>query len=144
MNIPLLVAGCGVEKGVHTDAMVSSVDIAPMICALMGAQPLPFANGVSPFSPQGELLAPRSECLIEYRVGYVDRDTASFGIVNKDWKYVRHQTGEEELVDRVNDPNEHHSLIDAAHQEKRTEMALRMLDMIIASGAKGPKQLCHG
>lgn len=144
MNVPLIVAGCGVQAGVRSDALVSTVDIAPMMCALSGAEMLPFADGVSPFDRDGHLTPSRRACLIEYRIGYGARDSASFALIDEQWKYVRHQTGEEELCDRVNDPREHVNLTDEKHREVRADMALKMLDMIIATGCKAPRQISHG
>lgn len=138
MNVPLLVKGAGIAPGFRRQ-LVSSVDIAPLICDYLGCAPLPFADGRSPLPPA----APRDDCLIEYRTGYLPNDKASFALVTERYKYVRHQSGEEELTDLAADPRETTNLTDAAHAVIRREMALRLLDAIIASGAKAPRQVCH-
>lgn len=142
MNIPLIMAGPGVNPGV-TQELASTIDILPTALELMGAEKLPYADGLNLITggaPNGL----RKRCLIEYRVGYFPRcDQASFALVEKDWKYVRHQSGEEELTDLKNDPGEHVNLTDDAHAPQRRRMAMALLDDIIAGGAKFPAQPVH-
>lgn len=142
INVPLLVKAPGVRPGRRAQ-LVSSVDLAPMVCTLLGCAPLPFADGISPLDEFGRDAPPRRECLIEYRTGYLPGDRASFALVDARYTYVRHQTGEEELTDRLEDADERNNLTDAEHAQTREDMALRMLDMLLANGSKAPRQVCN-
>lgn len=140
VNVPLMVKGA--QKGVHS-SLVSSVDISPMICTMIGREIPPFTDGVSPVEADGTVTGGREKCLIEYRTGYVPNDTASYALVDGRFKYVRHQTGEEELTDLQADPEEKVNQLGEEYEDVRRRMALEMLDMFISTGAQFPEQVCH-
>ena len=67
----------------------------------------------------------------------------SCAIIGKQYKYVWHQSGEEELIDLKNDPDELTNLADPAHETICNQMRQDMLRFILTSGSKWPKQVGH-
>ena len=99
LRAPLIAAGPGIPRGRTSDALVELIDVNPTLCALAG---LPAQEGLdaSDFGPvlAGERTAHREEAasaLREFRL-----------VRTAERKLVAHHTGEVELYDLVNDPDE--------------------------------------
>lgn len=59
-------------------------------------------------------------------------------------KYVRYQHGEEELTDFAVAPEERENLArQSASQNTCADMRMRLLDVLLSTGPKGPEQICH-
>ncbi|OWY60876.1 hypothetical protein B7486_66810, partial [cyanobacterium TDX16] len=131
-RVPLLVRGAGFPEGAHVDAQVASVDVAPTIAALAGAEPLVEQDGRSLFplaqdppsedgDPRAMLLenGPSSAVLPHYDGVRVDG-----------WVYVEWETGELELYDLREDPSQLESLHTSVdHAEVREQLAA-LLDQL--------------
>ena len=145
MNTPLLIRSPGdVAPGV-SEALFSDIDIAPTLCELAGLPAMPFMNGLSqvPHLLDRNTRA-RDHCLIEYRNGYGDADCSSKVLVTQDRKYVRYQTGEEELTDLAADPQELRNVADApALADEKRRLRVRLLDAILQTEPRGPAQISH-
>lgn len=145
INTPLIIAQPGtIEPGV-SQALFSDLDLAPTLCDLAGVPPKPFMDGISQLPHlQDRQTRVRDHCLVEYRNGYGDADVASKVLVTDDRKYVRYQTGEEELTDLAADPEERHNVAaDPDRQREKEALRLRLLDAILQTEPKGPAQLSH-
>ncbi len=116
VHVPLLVRGPGVPAGVEVNALTSSVDLAATFAELAGA--------ALPVEPDGRSLVPflqgetpetwRQAVLLEqfkYPVSPPDDDAtadnpAHVGLRTESFKYVEYGTGEREVYDLRNDPDE--------------------------------------
>ena len=99
LRVPLIAAGPGIPGGRTSDALVELIDVNPTLCALAG---LPAQEGLdaSDFGPvlAGERTTHREEAasaLREFRL-----------VRTAERKLVAHHTGEVELYDLANDPDE--------------------------------------
>ena len=99
LRVPLIAAGPGIAGGRTSDALVELIDVNPTLCALAG---LPAREGLDAedFSAvlTGERPAHREEgasALREFRL-----------VRTADHKLVAHHTGETELYDLAEDPDE--------------------------------------
>lgn len=145
INTPLLVSCPSlIEPGV-SEGLFSDLDLVPTFCELAGVEPMPFADGVSQLPHlRDRSVSVRAACLVEYRNGYGERDISSKALVTQTHKYVRYQTGEEELTDLANDPEERQNVAgQVEYGELRDELKSRLLDEILSTEAKGPAQLSH-
>ncbi len=145
INTPLIIAGPGIHAAV-SKALFSDVDLAPTLCDLAGAPALPFADGRSQaphlHNPNQTV---RDACLIHYQTGYGEGDVASKVLVTERWKYVRFETGEEELTDLRDDPEERQNVVQsAACYEVLQEMRQNLLKIELTEAKpKFPAQTCH-
>ena len=105
LRVPLIAAGPGIPGGRTSDALVELIDVNPTLCALAG---LPAQEGLDArdLSPvlAGERTTHREEAasaLWEFRL-----------IRTAEHKLVAHHTGEVELYDLVNDPDESDNVAD--------------------------------
>lgn len=143
ISTPLLLAGPGVGAGRVSGELFSALDIAPTVCDLAGVPQLPFVDGIS---QRPHLEDPgcrvRDACLVEYRNGHGSKDVSSKCLVREDLKYVRYQTGEEELTDLAGDPQEGRNLAaEADRREQRDAMRAELIDAVLSSESKGPEQI---
>ena len=99
LRVPLIAAGPGIPPGRTSDALVELIDVNPTLCALAG---LPAQEGLDArdFGPvlAGERTMHREEAagaLREFRL-----------VRTAEYKLVAHHTGEVELYDLKNDPDE--------------------------------------
>jgi len=145
VNTPLLIRSPGdVAPGV-SEALFSDIDIAPTLCELAGLPAMPFMDGLSqaPHLRDRDTLV-RDHCLVEYRNGYGNADCSSKVLVTQDRKYVRYQTGEEELTDLEADPQELTNVAVAkAYADEKEHLKTRLLDAILQTEPKGPAQISH-
>ncbi len=144
VGVPLIVRGPGVRTGA-TNALVSTVDLAPTLLDALGLPVPPSMDGVSILqhlrSPDART---RERCLIEYRNGYGEADRAAMALVTDTLKYVRYQDGECELTDLRVDPEERRNLgSDPAHQRTVQELEHTLLSEVLATGARRPDQISH-
>lgn len=127
-----------------SEALISSVDIVPTICDLLGVDTPLYVNGLS---QKDHLMDPtlciRDKCLLEYRNGYGTNDYASIVLITDRYKYVRYQDGVSELTDFKIDPEEKKNLAqDVAYKDLANKMSMELLDELLSKQQKHPKQLC--
>lgn len=142
LNVPLIVIdpACGAGK---VNAIASSVDIFPTCCDLLG---LEIPHGCDGVSQRAALSGgtPREAAMVEYRNGYFDADVYRMVYIDDRYKFVQYQTGECELTDRINDPEENVNLSgDAAYKDVLAEYREKLLLMVLNTGSKMPDQICH-
>jgi len=145
INTPLLIAGPGVEAGV-SHSLFSDVDLAATLCDLAGAGTLPVHDDVSHAGHLRDTTTPgaRDACLIEYQTGYGEADIASRVLLTRRYKYVRYETGEEELTDLQADPDETRNVAgDATYAEALSAMRLAMLDALVKAKPRTGVQVAH-
>lgn len=142
INIAMMIYDPDMEKG-YSEALTSSVDIVPTVCELLGINIPLYVNGVS---QKRHLEDPnihvRERCLVEYRNGYGDNDCASMVLITDRYKYARYQDGVSELTDLKKDPREIRNVVDdKAYENTVREMSLKLLDEILATQQRHPRQL---
>lgn len=145
INTALLISCPSMVGPAVSDALVSDLDLVPTMCDMAGLEQMPFTDGVSQLP---HLLNPsttvRDRCLVEYRNGYGVKDVSSKALVTNDCKYVRYQTGVEEMTDMVNDPEERVNVADRSEYGDRKEvLKTQLLDEILKTEQKGPEQISH-
>lgn len=142
VGVPLLMRVPGV-KARTDEGLFSSVDLAPTLCELLGV-PIPsYVDGVS---QREHLLDPekqaRNWCMTEYRNGFGTMDVASRSIVTQRYKYVRYQTGEEELTDLAVDPRETRNMAgDPAYETILQKMREQLLSAMLCTENRYPDQI---
>jgi N-acetylglucosamine-6-sulfatase len=111
IRVPLLVRGPRIGEGSSSDAFVSNVDLAPTLLDLAGVRSPEVADGRS-LGPilLGERPSWRSEILLEGFGGPEDDVPGYQGLRTRSHVYVEYVTGEKELYDLRNDPDELHNL----------------------------------
>lgn len=145
INVPLIIYDKDRINPFVSEELVSSIDIVPTLCDL-NQMPVPlYVNGVSQMAHlEDPAHSVRNCCMTEYRNGYGEKDCAARVLVTKDMKYVRYQTGECELTDLQNDPQERTNV---AHNEeygnRAKEMTAQLLDEMLSTEAKDPIQIAH-
>lgn len=100
-KVYLVMAGPGIPANTKVDKVVSHVDLTATIVALAGLMPTHDMDG-SNLLPlmNGDALDWRDTALVEYMpLGYQATRTANL-------KYIKHNTGEQELYDLAVDPDE--------------------------------------
>jgi arylsulfatase len=144
VGVPLIVRGPGVAAGSST-GLVSTLDLMPTLLEMLGQQVPASVDGRSFANHlRDPRVATRQSCLIEYRSGYGAADRAAMALVTDRYKYVQHQSGERELTDLVNDPNELCNIADdPAHAATRARLESELLATLIATGARWPEQISH-
>jgi arylsulfatase A-like enzyme len=133
IRLPLLMRGPGVPEGAVRRQLVTNADLSPTILEAAGAGPGRAQDGRSLL---GLLRDPGAqwgrELLIE---GGTDQGLTFTALRNYRWKYVEHTTGEVELYDLENDPDELVSLhADPALTPLRAEMARRLAALRACAG----------
>ena len=142
VQTPLLIRAPG-RTGTETDALVSSIDLFPTCCELLNI-PVPYqCDGVSQ-TPAYDGSTPRTECLIEYRNGYLSNDDYTLVYVDKDYKFSQDQNGEFEMTDRKQDPEENVNILaNGQNPELLNEYRSKLLQMLLSTASRFPKQYCH-
>ncbi|MEW6270140.1 MAG: sulfatase-like hydrolase/transferase, partial [Thermodesulfobacteriota bacterium] len=118
MAIPLVLRGPGIAAGAEVDAPVSLVDVAPTILELVGAEPLPDAQGLSLAAALagGDLPAERPLFFSWHTEG-------ARGVRHGRWKFLDASHGHE-LFDLEDDPLEAAPML---RREPAREDELRLL-----------------
>jgi N-acetylglucosamine-6-sulfatase len=140
IRLPLLMRGPGVPAGERLAQLVTNADLAPTILDAAGARPGRVQDGRSlldlvddPGAQWGR------ELLLE---GGTNQRLTFTGVRNYRWKYVEYATGEKELYDLKNDPDELNNLAaDPALAQVRAAIAGRLaaLRRCVGSGCRaGP------
>jgi len=142
INVPLIVYDPG-AKPAKTGALASSIDIFPTCCELLGIEIPRACAGTSLVTALGGG-NPRKECLIEYRNGYFDSDVNTMAYIDEKYKFVQYQTGECELTDRINDPEENVNLAaDKKYADLVSQYQTKLLMMMLNTGDRFPDQISH-
>lgn len=146
INVPLIIYNQDSNiRGVESHGLISTVDIAPTICDFLAIDSPLYMDGVS---HKEHLLSLdrniREACLIEYRTGYDQADKNVNVLINDRYKYVRYQSGEEELTDLKADPEEKYNVAGKDDYVSMTnEMAMNLLHMRLNTEVKKPRQYGH-
>lgn len=145
MNTALLISCPALIKPGVSDTIFSDLDIAPTLCDMAGIEQMPFMDGISQLPHMlDNKKEVRDRCLIEYRNGYGEKDISSKALVKKDYKYIRYQTGEEELTHLSKDPEERDNVAQKPeYSEIKEQLKTELLDEILKTEQKGPEQLSH-
>jgi len=145
INTPLLIACPSTIAPGVSDALFSDLDLSPTLCELAGLAPMPFLDGLSQVPHlENRQASVRERCLIEYRTGYGESDCSAKVLVTDQHKYVRYQTGEEELTDLREDPKECINVAgDPAYQAIKSKLLADLLDEVLKTEQKGPEQISH-
>ena len=145
INVPLIVYDKDRIKPFVSEGLASSIDILPTVCNL-NEMPVPlYADGISQ-APLFENPAQsvRNCCMVEYRNGYGKNDCVSKVLVTEKLKYVLYQTGECELTDLENDPEEKRNLASGnGYKDKINDMNTLLLNEILSTECKWPQQISH-
>jgi arylsulfatase A-like enzyme len=112
----------------RTDArIVSNVDLAPTIAAILGAEPDRAIDGESLLPLLRDPSAPgRDEALLH--LPGEDGDMAYRGLRTGRWKLIRYDNGDRELYDLQEDPFELENLANRPEQAARVEELSRRLE----------------
>ncbi|MDT8390217.1 MAG: sulfatase-like hydrolase/transferase [Lentisphaeria bacterium] len=145
VNTPLIMSNPGSIEPAVSQTLFSDLDLAPTLCDLAGLDPMPFMDGVSQVPHlRNPRTTVRDQCLIEYHTGYGEHDCSSKVLVTDQFKYVRYQTGEDELTDLWHDREERRNVAaDLDYQDIKTRLAGDLLDEILKTEQKGPEQISH-
>jgi arylsulfatase A-like enzyme len=142
VNVPLIVSGPGLPANKKTSQPASSVDIYPTVCEALGL-PVPLGvlgRSLIPHMAKGEQT--RDHCLIEYRNGYGDKDTAAAVYIDTQYKFVAYETGEYELTDLVKDPGESTNIALSSPELVRGYTEKLLLELL-KTGNQFPDQIGH-
>ena len=135
--VPMVMIGTGIPAGRTVSSLTSTIDFAPTIAELLGAQTPTWLDGRSlvPFLSGGEPSAWRTGLLTE-SLGEstpADPDWTPFNpppfaaLRTETTLFIRYENGEEELYDRVADPYESRNIIATADPMRlnllRTQLA---------------------
>ena len=135
IHLPLYVRGPDVPAGETRDRIVSNVDLAPTFAELAGVNPPKFIDGRSFASLfRRNFSVPtswRQVLLLQHRLNR--KTTPSIpdyrGLRTADCTYVRYNTGEQELYDLRQDPDQLHNLAKVIHPKVIKEYAKRLISL---------------
>jgi arylsulfatase A-like enzyme len=99
-RVPCIIRSPGQTKGVKQAACISLRDLAPTILAHCGVKP--------DYAMDGQSLLPllQEPTLAWTRPVLTTMDGIHHAVRTPAWRYIRYQTGEQELYDEVSDPDE--------------------------------------
>ena len=111
IKVPLLMRGPGIPKNETRSELVNNLDVVATIAELAGATPRLVVDGRSLTTLLANADAPwRSAILLQSPVSHVQKPRARFsGVRTPTRKYVKYDTGIEELFDLEADPKEIHN-----------------------------------
>ena len=111
IKVPLLMRGPGIPKNETRSELVNNLDVVATIAELAGATPRLVVDGRSLTTLLANADAPwRSAILLQSPVSHVQKPRARFtGVRTATRKYVKYDTGFEELFDLEADPKEIHN-----------------------------------
>jgi N-acetylglucosamine-6-sulfatase len=138
LRVPLLVRGPGVPAGRVLEHLAVNIDLAPTFAELAGAVAPEFLDGRS-LVP---LLGPHPPPLASWRQafllesGFRTGARVFQGLRTTTHTYVEYvNTGERELYDMVDDPDQLHSLHDTAEPALLAQLAARLAQLRTCAGA---------
>jgi arylsulfatase A-like enzyme len=133
IRVPLLVRGPGVPSGTSRSQMVLNNDLAPTFASWAGVTPPSFVDGrsLSPLLSTSPPASWRSALLVEH---WQDENGDPYAATIPDYTavrtgrhlFTRYATGETELYDLSNDPNELESLHNTASTQLKRRLASRL------------------
>jgi arylsulfatase A-like enzyme len=147
--VPLVAIGPGVRPGAVQPQMTSETDIGPTIASLLGAATPDWVDGrslaglVDPTSQAfGAQSSSRTAALSESlgKPGPEDPDYELLApptftaLRTREWLYVRAETGEEELYNRVSDPFEIDNIISTAPRQVVDALRAQFIAMKTCAG----------
>lgn len=145
INTSLIISCPSLIKSGVSEELFSDLDLAPTLCDMAELPAMPFIDGISQYPhllDSSKIV--RDRCLIEYRNGYGEQDCSSKALIKKNYKYIRYQTGDEELTDLSKDPQEIKNVADASeYKEIAEQLRAELLDEILKTEQKGPEQFSH-
>jgi arylsulfatase A-like enzyme len=123
--VPMVMIGPGIPAGVRTEAMTSTIDLAPTILSLMGSQGPAWLDGrsLTGMMATGEEPSDWRTGVISESMGVSTKDDPDYepqspppfsALHTDDWLFVSYSNGERELYDEKNDPYELHNLAKTA------------------------------
>ncbi len=144
--VPMIVIGPGITPGLTFDAMTSTIDLAPTITDLLGAQSPDWVDGrsLTGILTNGEVPATWRTATISESMGisqpgdpdYQPEAPPRFGALRTpDWLYVVYENGERELYDLRADPHEMHNIAATADTALVAELDAQLQAMRACAGA---------
>ena len=130
-RIPLLVRFPGCPGGISSEAIVESVDLFPTLCQLADLPPPPACDGRAIIEGQ---------TIDDSKTAAFCESSGSSAIRTRDFRFVYHQNGEEELYDYRNDPGEMNNVcLDPAYTEIKQNLLRQLLSFTMKYAKKsGP------
>jgi arylsulfatase A-like enzyme len=133
-RVPLLVRGPGVATDSESDALIGNIDLAPTILAIAEAQPddVELDGRPMPGLPSGPAKPGHRPLVIESLV----RDRSTYygypysAIRTGRWLYVEYETGDRELYDLTNDPEQLESLAEDPEYAPTVAYLAKELDQL--------------
>ncbi len=117
-QVPLLIAGPGIEPGEKCGAPASLIDIFPTLVDLCGLPQCDHLDGVS-LRPQLDDAAATRE-----RPAITSSYYGNHSVRTRDWRLIVYEDGAQELYDHRNDPDEFNNLIaEPTHREQYEKLA---------------------
>lgn len=133
------------RRAANSNALCSTVDLAPTLLERVGLRPFNGNQGQSFLAATSGEDGPRNEALIEYndggnRLGF-DPPARVRALVTRRWRYTVYRDQPwGELYDLENDPNETRNLWDSpAHQNIRASLSERLIHHLIAQMDESPQ-----
>jgi N-acetylglucosamine-6-sulfatase len=151
IRVPMILRGPGVPEGAQIDAMALNVDLAPTFAEIAGIKPPRFVDGRSllPLLDDPER-SWRQSFLIERRQleeQYIDlaerhgataeqlaRHAYLDGLRTPRWTYVEYGSGERELYDLANDPDQLDNIVDRADPDLVAALSWRLAELAGCAG----------
>ncbi len=133
-RVPLIVIPPRQQEALRGKECAEPVSLVDLYPTLIEVCRLPKQDGLSGTS-LGPLL--QNPELKTDRAVLTTFDPGNHALSTHDWRFIRYHSGEEELYDIKNDPNEWRNLVkDKAHKDKLDEMRRRLDRMLREIGAK--------
>jgi len=137
MNTPLIIFDPDHNPGVCY-GMASLVDVFPTAAALLNLPAPIFCDGMALTAAMEDGVS-RTECLIEYRNGFLEHELHANAIVDDHYKFVQYNTDECELTDRINDKEERVNLAaNEAHAQLVNEYRKKLLMLLLNTPTRYP------
>jgi arylsulfatase A-like enzyme len=129
VRVPMIISWPGrIDSGRRIDALVSSLDVFPTVCAFTGIA-APEDRAGKDLSPllDGRADRIRDAVFFEYERTVREHEVPMRGIATGQHKHVKYIQGEEELYDLKEDPHEMKNLIgEAAYAEVAAELRRKL------------------
>ena len=144
--VPLVIIGPGVPAGVTSNAMTSTIDLAPTITELMGASAPFWVDGRSlvPFLRNGgQTPADWRTAVLSQSLGESDRNDPDYepfappmfnALRSQQWLYTVYDNGDTELYDLANDPFEQVNIVSTANPTLLTQLRAQLDALRSCSG----------
>lgn len=144
--VPLVMIGPGITPGTTTNAMTSTIDLAPTITEIMGSTSPTWVDGRSlvPFIRNGGLVpgdwrtAVLSQSLGESNPGDPDYEPYAPPMFNalrsQQWLFTVYENGERELYDLILDPYERVNIVSSANPVLLDQLRAQLDALAACSG----------